>query len=120
MGLLAWPVSFVLPAILLVAWLLLWKASRRARLWFLVIAVGLSALCFPLGFVGGGADASGSCRPPNLCYSAQLIIMWANCFAGLLTSALLAAATLAIEGFRAYRRRAGVGPGGPQAAQPQG
>jgi hypothetical protein len=118
MGLLAWPVAFVLPVTLVVVWLLLWKASRRARLWFLVIAVGLSALCFPLGFVGGGTDASGSCRPPSLCYSPQLIIMWANCFAGLLTSVVLAAATLAIESVRVVGRRTRLRSGSRQTTDP--
>lgn len=113
LGLLAWPISLVLPGTLVVAWLLLWKASRRARLWFLAGAAALSALCFPLGFAEGGTPANRSCGLPGSCYSAQLVIMWANCASGLVTSVALAAATCAIEGTRVvkWRLRSRSGPG---------
>jgi hypothetical protein len=102
---------WVLPALLAVAWLLLWLTGRRVRLWFLPIAVALSILCVPAGMIAGSAQTSGaSCGPNELCFSMHEVDWWFNGLFGFVTCAVLAILTLVVELVMTIVRRTSDGP----------
>ena len=99
--------AYVLPVLLAVVWLLLWRAGRRARLWFLLGAPVASVLCIPIGVAVGLVEMSSlvcATQAPE-CSSMYIIDVWLNAYTGLWTSAALGPVTLTIEAVLLLRRR---------------
>lgn len=88
------PVNWVLPTILLLAWLTLWATRRRVTLWFFGAGLLLAILCVPAGMLAARAELNGTyCSPDNLCFSMNEILWWCNGIFGFLTTAVLGLAT---------------------------
>ncbi|MGK5743282.1 hypothetical protein [Micromonospora sp. URMC 103] len=101
----ATPVGWILPALLVVAWLSLWAVRRRVPLWFPVLALCLAILCFPIGAMAGSAEVDDpGCTPDIRCFSITAVDWWLNGLLGMLTCAALAVLTVAAELGRAAVR----------------
>jgi len=99
-------VDWILPAVLVVAWLPWWAAGRHARFWFFVVGTVLSIMCVPAGIIAGNVEMSGvTCRPQDLCFSIWEVHWWLNASFGLVTCLVLIGFTLTIESVRALARR---------------
>ncbi|GAA4632914.1 hypothetical protein GCM10023196_068350 [Actinoallomurus vinaceus] len=93
----ALPLIWVLPTMLLLAWLTLWATRRRVPLWFFVAGLLLAILCFPAGMLAARAELNGTyCSPDNLCFSINEVRWWWNGIFGVLTTAVLGLATLVV------------------------
>jgi hypothetical protein len=100
-------VDWILPAVLVAVWLLLWLAGHRVRVWFLAIGVAVSILCIPAGFIAARPAADGgTCGPGDLCFSLQPVHWWRNGFFGLVSCLVLAVLTVLIGAVLALVRRA--------------
>jgi hypothetical protein len=100
--------DWILPAVLVAAWALLWRSPRRLRLWFLPAAGALSILCFPAGLIASETQLSGAgCGARSRgCFSTDAVHWWLNGLHGLLTCGALVIVTLAIELVLRILRRA--------------
>jgi hypothetical protein len=91
--------GYLLTFVLAGVWLVLWRARLRARLWFLLAALGASILCFPLGVVvGRAAMRAAHCTTQDAaCSSGPALDIWLNGFLAFESTLVLAAVTFAIE-----------------------
>jgi hypothetical protein len=92
------PVTWILPALLVLAWIAILLLRRSVWPWFFVAAAALILLCFPAGVLAGHAELDGvSCTPDNLCFSLYKLLWWLNGMLGFLTTGALALLTLAVD-----------------------
>lgn len=100
--------DFVLILLITAGWLLLWRTSRRARLWFLVVAPALAVLCLPLGSAIGWLGTALVC-PVNHpeCSGSAGVAVWVNGVLAFPVAVLLGLLTLLVEAGRSmwHRRR---------------
>ena len=108
--------DWILPALLVLAWLILWATRRRVPLWFFAAGVILAILCFPAGMLAGRAelDSVDDCTPGNLCFSANEVDWWFNGVLGFLTTGALAIASLVVAAVIAAVRNGRNRTGTPQ------
>jgi hypothetical protein len=100
------PVAWIVPGLLVGAWIALWLLRRPVRPWFFLAAAVLAVLCFPAGMLAGRAELEGlSCTPDNLCFSADEVDWWLNGLLGLLTTCALAVLTPVVDFVLALVRR---------------
>jgi hypothetical protein len=92
------PGDWILPAVLVLAWLALQATRRRVPAWFFAAGLLLAILCIPAGMLAGRAELGGidDCTPGNLCFSATEVDWWFNGVLGFLTTGALALATLVV------------------------
>jgi hypothetical protein len=100
------PSGYVVALLLTVVWLLLWRASRRARLWFVAVAPGAAILCFPVGVVVGRVEMALVCAPDHPeCAGRHAVDLWVNGMVGIGFALVLASLTLLVEAGLLLRRR---------------
>lgn len=90
---------WILPAAIVVGWILSWWASRRLRWALVAVAVVASVLCLVIAVVTRGAPISpdSSCRPAFQCMTGGPIYWGEAGLFGLLCSIPLAIVTLVVD-----------------------
>ncbi|MBN1174478.1 MAG: hypothetical protein JXA67_20085 [Micromonosporaceae bacterium] len=101
---------FVVPVLLVIAWLAGMVLRHRVGWRFFAAAVGASLLCFPGGAIVAHFDLLGASCPksdPQLCASSSGATLWMDGFFGLVCCGLLLALTLAVTVVRRVLPSAG-------------
>ncbi|MBF9134077.1 hypothetical protein I0C86_34835 [Plantactinospora sp. S1510] len=105
------PVAWIVPGLLVGAWIALRLLRRPVWPWFFLAAAVLAVSCFPAGMFAGRAElAEPNCTPGNLCFSADEVDWWLNGLLGLLTTCALAVLTAVVDLVLALVRRESADP----------
>ena len=98
--------EWILPALLVLAWMVTWATQRRVPFWFAGAALGVTLLTFPIGAVVlDTADQPEGCTGNPGCVPEAGLTWWLNGIHGLPTLGALAMLTLAVLAVRDGRER---------------
>lgn len=90
-------VDWLLPALMVATWLVLWAVRRGVGGRFFAIAIGLVVLCLPLGLAVSTLGANCPRPVPPGCMSTYTWVLFMNGFLGLYCWVVLLIVTLLVQ-----------------------